>query len=260
MPVRFRDKVAVVTGAGRGIGQACALRLAHEGADVAVVDVSPNAVAGTVAAVRDLGRRALALPFDITRVEELSGLFDQVAAELGRVNILVQSAGIVQTKPLAEIQPAEWDRVLSINSKGLFFAMQAVLPHLQRASGGRIINLSSQSGFLARPLHAHYAASKAAVLSVTKSAALAFAPYGITVNAICPGVIHTPMWQDIDRDKARLEGKQPGEALQETAARVPLGRLGTPDDVAATAAFLASDEAAYMTGQALVLCGGLTLL
>ena len=268
MEQRLLGKVAVVTGAGQGIGRAIAVRLAREGADVAVVDLNGATAEDAAREVRKMGRRAFALALDLSSVAAVRGMVHQVTAELGPLDILVNNAGVAQTKPLLEIAEADWDRVVDVNQKGLFFCMQAAgaemlsrVPEAVRASGesdrsyGKIVNLSSISGRRGRALQAPYAATKAAIISLTQSAALAFAPY-INVNAIAPSIVPTPMWEQVDRDRSRLAGQPAGHAMKSYTERIPLKRAGSVEEMAAAVAFLCSPDADYITGQCLNVDGG----
>lgn len=268
MEQSLSGKVAIVTGAGQGIGRAIALRLAAQGADVAVVDINGASAEQAAQAVRGLGRRAMAVAFDLSSVAGIPGMMDRVERELGPLDILVNNAGVVQTKRLLEITEADWDRVVDVNQKGTFFCIQAAgarmlarVPEAVRASGeadrcyGKIVNLSSISGRRGRSEQPHYAATKAAIISLTQSAALAFAPF-VNVNAIAPSVVPTPMWEQVDRDRSRLAGREPGHAMKSYTERIPLKRAGTVEDMAAAVAFLCSPDSDYITGQCLNVDGG----
>jgi meso-butanediol dehydrogenase/(S,S)-butanediol dehydrogenase/diacetyl reductase len=266
---RLDGKIAIVTGAGQGLGKGIALRLAREGAAVVVAEYDPQTAAAAAAEITSLGARAMSYPVDVRDVDSVRKMVRDVAATFGRIDVLVNNAGAMQTKPLLELTEEDWDRIVDLNQRGLFFCLQAVAfqmiaqaPEEVKAAGkaerscGKIVNLSSISGRHGRPLAAHYAASKAAVISITQSAALAFAPYNINVNAVCPGVVPTPMWQQIDADRARLLGLQPGEAMASFVDSIPLRRAGTPEDIAAAVAFFCSPDAEYVTGQTLNVDGG----
>jgi meso-butanediol dehydrogenase / (S,S)-butanediol dehydrogenase / diacetyl reductase len=286
MEPRFAGKIAIVTGAGQGIGRGVALRLAREGAKVVVAEYNPETGAQTAQAITAAGGEALALPVNVGEPATTRKLVADVVAALGRIDILVNNAGVAQTKPMMDLTEADWDRVMTINQRGLFFCLQTVaaqmiaqIPAEERAhmgladviaakktngqaepvaprNNGKIVNLSSISGRRGRPLSTHYAASKTAVISITQSAALALAPYNITVNAVCPGVVATPMWQQIDAERGKLFGSQPGEAMAAFVNTIPLKRAATPEDVAGAIAFLCSADADYITGQALNVDGG----
>ena len=268
MEQRLLGKVAIVTGAGQGIGRAIALRLAREGADIAVVDVNAATAEDAAAAVRSAGRRAVALALDLSVVSGAAAMVQRVVRELGPLDVLVNNAGVAQTKPFLEITEADWDRVVDVNQKGTFFCMQAAgaamlarVPEAVRASGesdrcyGKIVNLSSISGRHGRSEQPHYAATKAAIISLTQSAALAFAPF-VTVNAIAPSIVPTPMWEQVDRDRSRLAGRPAGHAMKTYTERIPLKRAGSVGDMAAAVAFLCSPDADYITGQCLNVDGG----
>ncbi len=269
MEQRLAGKIAIVTGAGQGIGKGVALRLAQEGAGVVVADINLQNAEQTTQEIRNLNQRALAYYINLANIAEIQSMVDKVVAEFGRIDILVNVAGVVQSKPLLEVTEADWDRVLDINLKGLFFCIQAVakqminqVPDDVKAAGktdrshGKIVNLSSISGRRGRAYQAHYAASKAAIISVTQSAALAFTPYNINVNAIAPSVVLTPMWEQNVRDKSRAFGVDAKKASDEFIERIPLKRPGTLEDMAGAVAFLCSSDADYITGQTLNVDGG----
>ena len=269
MERQFAGKVAIVTGAGQGIGKAVALRLAFEGAAVVVADINAETASATADEIRRLGRDALPYPIDLMRVAEIPALVGAAVEEFGRLDILVNNAGRVQIKPFLDITEQDWDSILDLNLKSLFFCTQAAarqmisqIPQELRAqdradrSYGKIVNFTSISGRRGRVDQAHYAASKAAVISVTQSAALAFARHNINVNAVCPSVVATPMWEIVDRERGRLMGMAPGEAIKNFIERIPLKRAGTPEDMAGAVAFLCSSDADYITGQTLNVDGG----
>jgi NAD(P)-dependent dehydrogenase (short-subunit alcohol dehydrogenase family) len=287
---RFAGKIAIVTGAGQGIGKGVALRLAHEGAAVVVAEYNPDTAAQTSAAIQVAGGKALPYAVDISDVDAVRTMVDDVVAKFGRIDILVNNAGVVQTKPMLDLSEADWDRVIDVNQRGTFFCLQAVaqqmirqLPETLRSgsgladllshqlgneqaeasaadalalSYGKIVNFSSIAGRRGRPLSTHYAATKAAIISITQSAALALAPYRINVNAVCPGIVPTPMWTQIDQDRGRLFGAKEGEAMAAFIQQVPLKRAATPEDLAGVVAFLCSADADYITGQAINVDGG----
>ncbi len=269
MCLRFTGKIAIVTGAGQGIGKGIALRLAREGADIVVAEYNPETAHQTAREIEAIGRQALAYPVDVADLNAVHRMVREVVDRFGRIDILINNAGVMQTKPLMDLTPDDWDRIMAVNLRGLFFCLQAVaaqmirqVPEEVKAAGraphsyGKIVNLASIAGRRGRPLAAHYAASKAAVISLTQSAALALAPYNINVNAVCPGIVPTPMWEQIDRDRGRLFGLRPGEAMASFIEMVPLRRAATPEDIAGAVAFLCSPDADYITGQALNVDGG----
>lgn len=239
-------RVALVTGGARGIGRAIALALAGAGADVAVgYRERADAADATARDLEALGVRALALQGDVARREDVRALIAATRERLGGVHVLVNNAGVLQQKPLADITDSDWDRVLDVNLKGVFMCCQEVLPVMAEQGGGRIINIASSGGQLGGPLAVHYSASKAGVISLTRSLARVAAP-SIIVNCIAAGLIDTEMTQ---AELASLQGR-------EKLSQVPLARPGLPEEVAAAALFLAS-TASYMTGQTLNVNGGL---
>jgi len=249
-------KVAIVTGAAQGIGKAVARRLARDGFAIAIVDINADALDGVKKEIEGEGGQALALKADLTKIEDVQNVIIR-AAEWGDLTVLVNNAGRVIINPFLEITEKEWDAIMTLNLKTVFFATQFAVKHMQ--SGGRIVNLSSISGRSGRSDQAHYAAAKCAVISLTQSAALAFASQGITVNAVCPGVVDTPMTNSIHKVRAVTLGITPQESLARMVAKIPLGRLETPDDVASAISFLCSRDASYITGQSLNVDGGMEM-
>jgi len=269
MQEQLDGKLAIVTGAGQGIGKAAALRLAREGADVVVADINSETAEKTAEEIRLLDRRTLSYSVDVAGLSEIQSMVDCAAAQFGQIDILVNAAGVAQTGLFVDLTEQQWDRVIDTNLKGTTFCVQAVgrrmidqVPEHARAEGcakgsrGKIVNFSSISGRRGRAEQVAYAASKAAIISVTQSAALAFAPYNINVNAVCPGVVPTAMWEKIDRDRGRIAGLAPGESMKMFIERTALKRPGTVEDVAGVVAFLCSPDSDYMTGQTLNVDGG----
>jgi len=253
-------RVALVTGAGQGIGRGIALRLAREGFDVAVLDVNHQTARAVCGEVQASGARAMALVVDLLDVQAIQPAIQRLVQEMGRLDVLVNNAGNVPITPLLEITEAEWDRVLDLNLKASFFCLQAAGRVMMAQRSGCIVNMTSISGLGPRPVQTHYAAAKAGVISLTTSAALTFAPYRITVNAVCPGVVDTPLTQQIHVDRSRLAGITLEESLARKVSHIPLGRIETPEDVAGVVAFLVSPDGAYITGQTIVVDGGMLLV
>ncbi len=255
--MRLRDKVAIVTGGGRGIGRAICERLASEGAVSVVADLNEGDAERTAASIETAGGRAFGLPLDVTKQAEIDGLVETVVARAGRIDVLVNNAGVFDLSPLLEQGRDSWDRIHDVNVKGLFFMLQAAARQMAaQGEGGRIINLASQAGRRGEALVANYCASKAAVISITQSAALALTENNITVNAIAPGIIETPMWSVVDGLFAKSQNLPSGEPKRRAVEAIPAGRIGEPEDVAAAIAFLASNDAAYITAQTLNVDGG----
>lgn len=256
MAVVLQGKVALVTGAGSGIGKAVALRLAREGADLVVADLNGESAEATAEGVKALGRSALPVRVNVSDVTQLQAMVDAAVKRFGRIDILVPCAGVVRMQRALDVTEADWDRIYSVNVKGTFFTDQLVAKEMVKQGGGAIVNISSISGRGPRPLQVHYASSKAAVISITQSLAAALAPQGVRVNAICPGIVETPMWDQIDREMSEQFGASPGDLRKQRLASIPLGRLETAEDVANVVAFLVSPDAGYITGQTLNVDGG----
>jgi len=252
-------QVAIVTGAGRGIGRATALELARLGADIVVAELDKAGAERTAGEVKAAGRRAVALTTDVTRRTDLESMAARTLADLGKIDILVNNAGIYRAAATLEITEEHWDAVLDINAKALFFACQAVLPAMIKRKRGCIVNLASMAGKVGSRTNLPYNASKAAVVSITKSLALAHAEHGIRVNCVCPGFVETDMWNMVAREQGKLLGLSPEEFTRQRKAQVPLGRMERAEDVANVIGFLATERAAYMTGQALNVTGGLVM-
>ena len=251
---RVRDKIAIVTGGALGIGRAASLRLAEEGAKVAVTDIQDDEGRALVAEIEDAGGTATYWHLDVAKEAEVRGVFEEVAEAFGKIDVLVNNAGISgASKPTHELTEAEWDRVMAVNVKGVFFCTKHAVPHLKRAGGGSIINLSSIYGIVGAPDAPPYHASKGAVRLMTKTDALLYAGDGIRVNSVHPGFIWTPMVETFLKSQGDVEGGR--KAL---TALHPIGRLGEPDDVAYGVVYLASDESKFVTGSELVIDGGYT--
>lgn len=244
----LRDKVVLVTGSSRGIGQAIALEAARSGADIIVTYRKRAESAERVTAeIRRLGRKALSLRVDVSSRISVKEMFSKTLETFSRIDVLVNNAGVLQQKPFMKLTAADWDRIMDINLKGVFLCSQEVFPIMQEQHWGRIINLASSGGQLGGTLAVHYAASKAGVICLTKSLARIGAPHGILVNCLAPGLIETEMTRE---EIASSEGR-------EKIHQIPLKRTGTPEEIAQSAVFLASDKANYITGQTINVNGGL---
>ena len=258
---RFQGKAALITGSGSGIGRAIALRLASEGADIAVVDVNERGVQETAGMIRQLGRAAYPFTCDIALVEAVEATAAGALEKLGKIDILVNDAGTGDTNAFYEdIDQALWDRIYAVNVRGPFFFAKAIAKNMvEKGIKGRIINISSTEGKTNRGGSITYASSKGALLALTQGLALQLGPFDITVNTICPGLIDTPIWHRGD-NMMELPHGSTIKMVVETAIgnnQIKIARVGLPADIATAVAFLASDEASYITSQALNVCGGL---
>jgi len=257
----LEGKVAIVTGAGRGIGRAIALRLAQEGASVTVADldaVNAQTVAAEVAATEG---QAHVLRVDVTQKDDVEQMVEKTVERFGRLDIQINNAGIGLVAPLMDTDEAAWDAQMNVNAKGVLLCSQAAARQMiAQGDGGRIINNASGAGKIAPgkgiPLGA-YAASKHAVVAITKQMGLELSDHGILVNCVCAGIVDTPMWDLIDRETTRLQGTPIGSVKAAAVASIPMGRIQQPQDVANLVAFLTSSDADYMTGQTYNVCGGL---
>ena len=251
-------KVALVTGAGHGIGRATAEALAGAGADVAAVDIDGAAADATATAVGALGRRATGLAADVGDVAAIDKMVRQVVETFGRVDVLVNNAGVTRRAHLMDLVEADWDRIMRVNGKGVFFCLQRVAREMIPRRSGVIVNIASIAGKgYAGTSNAIYAASKGAVLGLTRIAALQLAPHDINVNAICPGTTVTALSDANLRDRAREQGVPVEEMARRRNANIPLGRPNDPEDVAALAVFLAGPGARNITGQSFNVDGGI---
>ncbi len=254
----LQGKVALVTGAGRGIGRGIALRLAREGADIALVDVAPDAIAAVTDEVTEIGSKATTFVADVSDRDAVYAAVEHAATALGGFDVMVNNAGIALVGPIADVTPADVARVWSINVDGVLWGIQAAAAKfIELGRPGKIINASSIAGHDGFAMLGVYSASKFAVRGLTQAAAKEYASAGITVNAYCPGIVGTDMWVEIDKRFAELTGAAEGETFQKYAGGIALGRPETPEDVAGFVAYLAGPDADYMTGQAGLIDGGL---
>jgi meso-butanediol dehydrogenase / (S,S)-butanediol dehydrogenase / diacetyl reductase len=247
-------KVTVITGAGSGIGRGIALVLARRGADLILTDLDQ----GRVQAVADeVG--GTALEHDVRSWQSCARVVEKALELRRRIDVLVNNAGVSKSLPFHELDEKEWDRVNDVNAKGVFLCCRAVVPHMMERRSGRIINISSMAGKEAFPFFVHYCASKFAVIGLTQGLAKELAGYDINVNAVCPGVVRTPLWEPLLDQLSESKGISRDEAWQEFVDRIPLGRPQEPEDIGEVVAFLASDRARNMTGQGINVTGGMQL-
>lgn len=251
-------KVVLVTGAGQGIGRAIALRLAKDGADIALVDLKQDQLDAVANEVRATGRKAATFIADVTKRDQVYAAVDHAEKELGGFDVIVNNAGIAQVQALADVTPEEVEKILKVNVEGVLWGIQAAAKKFQkRKQKGKIINASSIAGHDGFELLGVYSATKFAVRALTQAAAKEFAGSGITVNAYCPGIVGTDMWVEIDKRFAEITGAEVGATYKKYVEGIALGRAQTPEDVAAFVSFLAGPDSDYMTGQAPLIDGGL---
>ena len=259
--MQFQDKIAVVTGAGRGIGRSMALGLAEAGANIAVSDIDAAAVEDTAIAVKALGRESLAVPADMGNVDDIDRMIGQAKDTFGRIDIMVNNAGVTRYIYIMDVLEEDWDRIHRVNAKGVFFGMQrAAREMINQGTGGRIINIASIAGKgYSGSSNAAYAASKGAVIAMTQLAAHQLGRHDINVNAICPGATLTTMGAENLARRAESAGRGIQELELARDAGIPIGRPNDPEDIAAMALFLAGPGARTITGQAFNVDGGLVM-
>ncbi|MBD8164907.1 (S)-acetoin forming diacetyl reductase [Erwinia persicina] len=254
----MKNNVALVTGAGQGIGRAIALRLAKEGFAVAVADFNPDTARRVADEIASAGGKSLAVAVDVSKRDEVFAAVEEARKTLGGFNVIVNNAGVAPTTLIEEITEEVIDKVYAVNVKGVIWGIQAAVKAFKaEGHGGKIINACSQAGHVGNPELAIYSSSKFAVRGLTQTAARDLASLGITVNGYCPGIVKTPMWDEIDRQFSAAAGKPVGYGTAEFAKNITLGRLSEPEDVAACVAFLAGPDSNYMTGQSLLIDGGM---
>ncbi|MCC5879789.1 MAG: acetoin reductase [Idiomarina sp.] len=254
----IEGKVALVTGAGQGIGRAIALRLAKDGADIAIVDLNEDKMRAVAQEVEALGRKATTFKADVSDQKQVYAAIEHTEKELGGFDIMVNNAGIAQVQAIADVTPEEFDKIQKINVAGTLWGIQAAAKKfIERKQKGKIINASSIAGHNGFALLGVYSATKFAVRALTQAAAQEYAGDGITVNAYCPGVVGTDMWVEIDKRFAEITGAEEGETYKKYVDGIALGRAQTPEDVANFVSYLAGPDSDYMTGQAPLIDGGI---
>ncbi|MBP2076091.1 SDR family NAD(P)-dependent oxidoreductase [Oceanobacillus polygoni] len=255
--MELNGKTAVVTGSAKGIGKAIAEKLAIQGANIAVVDMDEESSRDTVLQLKNFDVKVSGYFLDLKEVERIKKLYLSIIDDFGSFDIVVNAAGIIKVNKFLEVTPDDWDVVMDLNAKSLFFSMQeAAINMIKHGKGGRIINISSITGKASRPDYPVYAASKASIISTTRSAATALAKYKINVNAVCPGYVHTSMWDHIDDHYVSKFNRPKGEVIEKMLNSIPLQRSGELHEIASLVAYLASSEASYITGQAINVDGG----
>ena len=246
--MRLKDKVALITGGARGIGKAIAFAYAKEGADIVVADVNLEEAEKTAKEIEALGRKALALTMDVTDYSKVEEAVNKILDKFAKIDILVNNAGITKDNLLLRMSQLEWDAVLNVNLKGTFNCIRAVSRVMIKQRSGRIVSIASIIGLIGNPGQANYSASKAGIIALTKTAAKELASRNINVNAVAPGFIQTDMTAKLSE-----------ELKQKMLSNIPLNKLGTADDVAAVCLFLASEDSGYITGQTIVVDGGMVM-
>lgn len=251
-------KVALITGGGQGIGRAIALRLARDGAHIALADLKEPEMVAVAEEITRMGRKATIIQADVSKLEDVIKAIDHAEEKLGGFDIMINNAGIAQVQPLLKVTPQEIDKILKVNVEGVLWGIQtAAKKFIQRKQKGKIISASSIAGHEGFPMLGVYSATKFAVRALTQTAARELASKGITVNAYCPGVVGTDMWKEIDKRFSELTGAAVGETYKKFVGDIALGRAQTPEDVASFVSYLAGPDSDYMTGQAPLIDGGM---
>lgn len=254
--MKLKNKIAIVTGAAKGIGRGIALGFAKEGANVVIVDVLISAAEKVGKEIGSLGRDYLVIKTDVSNSKEVEGMSAAVINKFKRIDILVNNAGISRAGAVVDVKDEDWDAIMNVNLKGVFLCSRAVGRQMIKQKSGKIINMASIAAKTGEIYNAPYCATKAGVLSITQAQALELAPYKINVNAICPGATDTELMERIFNERGPIGGLTPEECRKKFEDAIPLGRMGTPEDIAKLAVFLASDDSDYITGQAININGG----
>lgn len=261
MPGRVQDRVIVVTGGARGIGGGIARGLAAEGGKVVVADLNLEQAEATASAITDDGGTAIAVGVDVAEREQVRHMIARTVDAFDRLDVIFNNAGISKPEAFMDITEDSWNRIMRVNGLGVLIAMQeAVKQFIAQGDGGKIINTASIAARQGFRDFAHYCASKAGVVSLLQAGARSFAEHGITVNGFAPGVVATPLWEDLDKVLAERDNKAEGQAMAEFSEGILVGRPATPEDIVPTALFLASADSDYMTGQVMMIDGGMVLV
>lgn len=254
-PFDLTGKVAFITGAGSGIGEHAAKTFARQGASIVVADFDEKGGQRVADDIRKSGARSLYVKVDVTKVDQVKAAVDTTVKEFGRLDILVNNAGIGFVGSLTETPEADYDRMMSVNAKGVFLCSKFAVEQMLRQGGGTVVNIASVAGFVGVDRRFAYGATKGAVIAMTKSMAIDYVKNNIRVNCICPGTVYTPF---VDNYLERFHKAEKAETIEKLKARQPMGRMGTPQEIADAALYLAADESGYVTGSELVIDGGLT--
>jgi NAD(P)-dependent dehydrogenase (short-subunit alcohol dehydrogenase family) len=253
---RFKDRNVIITGAAAGIGRCCAVRFAREGARCLICDLDDKELGETARIIEKSGGVSASYVFDITNTRQMRKNTDAMLDKHDKIHVLVHSVGIGYEASFTDIGEEEWLRCININLNGVVLMTQPIVKHMMKNRYGKIVNVSSQAGKFGRTLHTHYSASKFGLNGFTQALALEIARYGVNVNAVCPSRIETKMITSLIAERAKRNGTTYEKAREDYAKDIPIGRLGVPEDVTALVAFLASDEASYITGQCISTSGG----
>jgi NAD(P)-dependent dehydrogenase (short-subunit alcohol dehydrogenase family) len=257
----FSGKTVLITGAAQGVGRETAILFAEKGSNVFMTDINIDSLKSLKRDLENRDANVFAYYCDISNIESIEEMINSANKKYGKIDFLVNNAGVVVTKKIMDLKEVDWDKVLSVNVKGTFFVLlNTAKSMIEKKIKGSIINIASIAGEKSRPNFLTYAASKAAIINFTKSTALEFSKFGIRVNAISPGTIDTPMWSEIAGDVAKIENLEMDELQDNWIKRIPLGRLALPGDIANIILFLCSDKASYITGQVINVCGGLSII